>query len=71
MKENDEKYALARWHLDHRDVQEATKHLQELTDAEFEHANQAAYDLSLQLTMTNGMKLYVYGKIYLNQTIFK
>ncbi|MBD3858602.1 ribonuclease H-like domain-containing protein [Bacillus sp. 28A-2] len=48
VKEYDEKYALARWHLAHRDVQEATKHLRELTNAEFEHANQAAYDLSLQ-----------------------
>ncbi|PCK21070.1 hypothetical protein CEY02_09930 [Bacillus pumilus] len=53
VKENNEKYALARWHLAHRDVQEATKHLQELTDAEFEHANQAAYDLSLQYKRLN------------------
>ncbi len=48
VKEHNEKYALARWHLAHRDVQEATKHLQELTNADFEHANQASYDLSLQ-----------------------
>ncbi|PRR92888.1 ribonuclease H-like domain-containing protein [Bacillus sp. NMCN1] len=48
VKEHNEKYALARWHLAHRDVLEATKHLQELTDADFEHANQASYDLSLQ-----------------------
>ncbi|MCY7689365.1 ribonuclease H-like domain-containing protein [Bacillus altitudinis] len=48
VKEDDEKYALAKWHLAHRDVQEATKHLQELTGAAFEHADQAAYDLSLQ-----------------------
>ncbi|WP_224925687.1 ribonuclease H-like domain-containing protein [Bacillus pumilus] len=48
VKEHNEKYALARWHLAHRDVQEATKHLQELTNADFEHADQASYDLSLQ-----------------------
>ncbi|WMT27476.1 hypothetical protein RE735_09950 [Bacillus aerius] len=48
VKEDDEKYALAKWHLAHRDVQEVTKHLQELTGAAFEHADQAAYDLSLQ-----------------------
>ncbi|MGM0755273.1 MAG: ribonuclease H-like domain-containing protein [Bacillota bacterium] len=53
VKENDEKYALAKWHLAHRDVQEATKHLRELTDAEFEHAKKAAYDLSLQYKRLN------------------
>lgn len=53
VKENDEKYALARWHLAHRDIQEATKHLQELSDVEFEHANQAAYDLSMQYKRLN------------------
>ncbi|MEK4790543.1 MULTISPECIES: ribonuclease H-like domain-containing protein [Bacillus] len=53
VKEYNEKYALARWHLAHRDVQEATKHLQELTDADFEHANQASYDLSLQYKRQN------------------
>ncbi|OLP65035.1 hypothetical protein BACPU_19910 [Bacillus pumilus] len=53
LKENDEKYALARWHLAHRDVQEATKHLRELRDAKFEHANQAAFDLSLQYKRMN------------------
>ncbi|KPN15367.1 hypothetical protein AKG37_00705 [Bacillus australimaris] len=53
VKEHDEKYALARWHLAHRDVQEATKHLRELTGANFKHANQAAYDLSLQYKRLN------------------
>ncbi|WP_144462823.1 ribonuclease H-like domain-containing protein [Bacillus pumilus] len=53
VKEHNEKYALARWHLAHRDVQEATKHLQELTNADFEHANQASYDLSLQYKRQN------------------
>ena len=53
VKEHDEKYALARWHLAHRDVQEATKHLRELTGADFEHANQAAFDLSLQYKRLN------------------
>ncbi|WP_368930147.1 ribonuclease H-like domain-containing protein [Bacillus pumilus] len=53
VKEHNEKYALARWHLAHRDVQEATKHLQELTNADFEHANQASYDLSMQYKRQN------------------
>ncbi|MEH2999622.1 ribonuclease H-like domain-containing protein [Bacillus pumilus] len=53
VKEHNEKYALARWHLAHRDVHEATKHLQKLTDADFEHANQASYDLSLQYKRQN------------------
>ncbi|AOZ90290.1 hypothetical protein BK049_17175 [Bacillus xiamenensis] len=53
VKESDEKYALARWHLAHRDIKEATKHLQELTGTEFEHENHAAYDLSLQYKRLN------------------
>ncbi|MCM3147354.1 ribonuclease H-like domain-containing protein [Bacillus pumilus] len=66
VKEHNEKYALARWHLAHRDVQEATKHLRELTDADFEHANQASYDLSLQYKRQNEWDeaVQIWGKLF-------
>ncbi|MFS0657159.1 ribonuclease H-like domain-containing protein [Bacillus sp. 179-C3.3 HS] len=51
--ENDEKYALARWHLAHRDIEEATKHLQDLKGADFVQVNQASFDLSLLYKKTN------------------
>ncbi|MER3126354.1 ribonuclease H-like domain-containing protein [Bacillus pumilus] len=66
VKEHNEKYALARWHLAHRDVQEATKHLQQLTNADFEHANEASYDLSLQYKRQNEWDeaVQIWGKLF-------
>ncbi|MCM3037236.1 ribonuclease H-like domain-containing protein [Bacillus pumilus] len=71
VKEHNEKYALARWHLAHRDVQEATKHLQELTNADFEHANQASYDLSLQYKRQNkwDQAVQIWGELFASSDV--
>ncbi|WP_144472113.1 ribonuclease H-like domain-containing protein [Bacillus pumilus] len=71
VKEHNEKYALARWHLAHRDVQEATKHLQELTNADFEHANQASYDLSLQYKRQNKWEqaVQIWGELFASSDV--
>ncbi len=71
VKEHNEKYALARWHLAHRDVQEATKHLQELTNADFEHADQASYDLSLQYKRQKKWKqaVQIWGELFASSDV--
>lgn len=71
VKEHNEKYALARWHLAHRDVQEATKHLQELTNADFEHANQASYDLSMQYKRQKKWKqaVQIWGELFASSDV--